>query len=84
MPAESEGTTVTLPLEFEPAWLTWIGATTACLRALGVRHDATEVTGGPYALAFPTPIAFHDDPAAARRSKSWGACRIGSIGQGDS
>ena len=60
------------------------GATTACLRALGVRHDATEVTGGPYALAFPTPIAFHDDPAAARRSKSWGACRIGSIGQGDS
>lgn len=36
-----------LPTEvlMEPAWMSWVGATTACLKALGVDCDTVEVAG---------------------------------------
>lgn len=42
----SEGT-ITVPGEvrFAPGWISWVGATTGCLQALGVECDAVEVTG---------------------------------------
>ena len=38
---------VMVPMEVEwvPAWLTWVSATTSCLRALGVNCDAVDVAG---------------------------------------
>lgn len=35
--------TVPMTIEYEPSWLTWVGSTTMCLKALGVDCDATDV-----------------------------------------
>ena len=32
-------------IEWTPSWLTWVGATTSCLKALDVDCDLTEVAG---------------------------------------
>jgi hypothetical protein len=42
-----ESTAIRVPMEVEyaPAWLTWVAATTTCLRALGVECDPTDVAG---------------------------------------
>jgi len=34
-----------MDVAWTPAWLTWVGATTSCLRALGVDCDAVDVAG---------------------------------------
>jgi hypothetical protein len=38
---------ITVPMEvrWTPAWLSWVAATTTCLRALGVERDAVDVAG---------------------------------------
>jgi len=36
---------VPMEVEYAPAWLTWVAATTTCLRALGVECDQTDVAG---------------------------------------
>ncbi len=36
---------VPMEIDFQSSWLTWVSSTTACLRALGTDHDATEVAG---------------------------------------
>lgn len=42
-----ESTAIRVPMEVEyaPAWLTWVAATTTCLRALGIDCDQTDVAG---------------------------------------
>ncbi len=42
-----ESTTIRVPMdvEYAPAWLTWVAATTSCLRALGIECDQTDVAG---------------------------------------
>jgi hypothetical protein len=42
--------TVSVPMEvtYAPAWLTWVSATTTCLRALEVRCDVVDVAGDAY------------------------------------
>jgi len=42
-----ESTAIRVPMEVEyaPAWLTWVAATTTCLRGLGVECDQTDVAG---------------------------------------
>jgi hypothetical protein len=42
-----EAGTVMVPMRVEwvPSWLSWVSATTACLRALGVECDAVDVAG---------------------------------------
>jgi hypothetical protein len=50
----SEARAMMVPMEvvWVPAWLTWVGATTACLRALGVDCDPADVAGlSGYAFA---------------------------------
>jgi hypothetical protein len=36
---------VPMEVHWTPAWLTWVGATTTCLRALGLDCDAVDVAG---------------------------------------
>ena len=38
---------ITVPMEvkWQPAWLTWVGAVTTCLKALGCNVDTTDVAG---------------------------------------
>jgi hypothetical protein len=36
---------VPMPVEYQPAWLTWVSATTGCLKALGVECDTVDVAG---------------------------------------
>jgi hypothetical protein len=36
---------VPMEVKYESAWLTWVAATTACLRALGVQCDMADVAG---------------------------------------
>jgi hypothetical protein len=47
LPAAPAGKATTLPvdLQWQGAWLTWVAATTTCLRALGVRCDVVDVAG---------------------------------------
>ncbi len=42
-----EGTTVRVPMQmpYQPGWISWVAATTACLKALGVACDAADVAG---------------------------------------
>jgi hypothetical protein len=42
-----ETATIRIPVEikWEPAWLSWVGATTSCLKALGVNCDLIDVAG---------------------------------------
>jgi hypothetical protein len=42
-----EGKTVRVPMQVphQPGWISWVAATTACLRALGVACDAVDVAG---------------------------------------
>ncbi len=52
MAATNTTSRVPMSIEYEPAWLTWVGATTTCLRALGVDCDAADVAGhSGYAFA---------------------------------
>ncbi len=39
--------TIQLPfaVEYQPAWLTWVGSTATCLRALNIDCDAVDVAG---------------------------------------
>ena len=37
--------TVPMDVEWQPAWITWVAATTTCLNALGVECDKTDVAG---------------------------------------
>jgi hypothetical protein len=44
--------TVPMDIAWKPGWLTWVGATTRCLQALGVETDDVEVAGvSGYAFA---------------------------------
>jgi hypothetical protein len=36
---------VPMPVEYQPTWISWVAATTACLKALGVSCDAVDVAG---------------------------------------
>ena len=45
MATDTRATTVPLQVEWKPAWLTWVAATTACLDALGVECDLADVAG---------------------------------------
>ncbi len=36
---------VPMPVPYQPGWLSWVAATTACLKALGVGCDAVDVAG---------------------------------------
>jgi len=38
-------TTVPMDFEYQPSWLSWVGATTTCLNALGVDCDLVDVGG---------------------------------------
>ena len=44
---DQPGDAAMVPMDVEPTpgWLTWIGATTSCLRALGCECDAVDVAG---------------------------------------
>jgi hypothetical protein len=45
MPKSSKKITVPLDVKWHPAWISWVGATTSCLNALGVKCDTTDVAG---------------------------------------
>ena len=45
MPASSNAVMVPMQVQWQPAWLTWVGATTSCLRALGHDCDQVDVAG---------------------------------------
>jgi hypothetical protein len=45
MAIETDTVMVPMEVKYEPAWLTWVSATTACLRALGVKCDLIDVAG---------------------------------------
>jgi len=51
-------TTVPMDFEYQPSWLSWVGATTTCLNALGLDCDLVEV-GGLSGYAF--HMAVHDE-----------------------
>jgi len=34
-----------IDVEYQPAWLTWLAATSTCLKALGVEHDMADLAG---------------------------------------
>jgi hypothetical protein len=42
---DTSATMVPLKVDYAPAWLTWVAATTTCLRALGVECDQVDVAG---------------------------------------
>ncbi len=42
---EMNATMVPMKVEWAPAWLSWVAATTTCLRALGVECDQVDVAG---------------------------------------
>jgi hypothetical protein len=42
---ESGGTSLTTPVEYQPAWLTWVASTTTCLKAIGLECDQADVAG---------------------------------------
>lgn len=42
---ERRTTRVSTPVSYQPTWLSWVAATTACLKALGVGCDAADVAG---------------------------------------
>jgi hypothetical protein len=42
---ESTAVMVPMKVEYAPSWITWVAATTTCLRALGVECDQTDVAG---------------------------------------
>jgi len=43
--ATAQAVMVPMKVEWQPAWLTWVGATTTCLKALGVNCDPADVAG---------------------------------------
>lgn len=43
--ADSPAIRVSMEVEYRPAWLTWVAATTTCLQALGVEGDQADVAG---------------------------------------
>jgi len=43
--SHTEPVTVPMNVEWQPCWLTWVSATTTCLRALGVDCDCADVAG---------------------------------------
>jgi hypothetical protein len=45
MPADSCAVRVPMEVQYQPAWLTWVAATTTCLRALGQDCDCADVAG---------------------------------------
>lgn len=45
MSKEEQQTTVPTDVTYQPQWLTWVASTTACLNALGVECDHTDVAG---------------------------------------
>lgn len=47
MGVEAESETIKLPADvvYQPAWLTWVAATTTCLRAVGLDCDQADVAG---------------------------------------
>jgi len=50
--SETKATMVPMEVVWVPSWLSWVGATTSCLRALGVECDQAEVAGlSGYAFA---------------------------------
>ncbi|HUT58626.1 MAG TPA: hypothetical protein VNA25_12345 [Phycisphaerae bacterium] len=45
MDAMTVSATVPMDVQYPPAWLTWVSATTGCLRALGAGYDLADVAG---------------------------------------
>lgn len=45
MPASPSAVMVPMQVQWQPAWLTWVAATTTCLRALGHDCDRVDVAG---------------------------------------
>lgn len=45
MDTEQKAISVPMDFEFKPSWLSWVGATTTCLNALGLDCDLADVAG---------------------------------------
>jgi hypothetical protein len=45
MGQQTESVNVPMAVKYSPSWLSWVAATTTCLRALGVSCDGVDVAG---------------------------------------
>jgi hypothetical protein len=45
MPESAAATCVPMEIQFQGAWLSWVGSTTMCLNALGIECDLADVAG---------------------------------------
>jgi hypothetical protein len=82
MPSTVHACEVSLSIDYEPAWVSWVNATTMCLKALGVHCDATDVagySGYAFALAINAGVC-----PSGPTSLDWGALAVGPMSLGRS
>ena len=54
----NEAVQLPFAVEYQPAWLTWVGSTATCLRALNIDYDVVDVAG---VSGYAFHIAVHEE-----------------------